>query len=104
MVTWVDYNALTLPFRARVSQREKESIAKEIGSRNIRTNAIAPGFIQTDMTDVLDDKVKEELMKNIPLRRLGNGEEVANAVLFLASDMSSYVNGQTISVCGGMSM
>jgi 3-oxoacyl-[acyl-carrier protein] reductase len=81
-----------------------KSIAKEIGSRNIRTNAIAPGFIQTDMTDVLDDKVKEELMKNIPLRRLGNGEEVANAVLFLASDMSSYVNGQTISVCGGMSM
>lgn len=81
-----------------------KSIAKEIGSRNIRTNAIAPGFIQTDMTDVLDDKVKEELMKNIPLKRLGNGEEVADAVLFLASDMSSYINGQTISVCGGMSM
>jgi len=81
-----------------------KSIAKEIGSRNIRSNAIAPGFIQTDMTDVLDDKVKENLMNNIPLKRLGNGEEVADAVLFLASDMSSYVNGQTISVCGGMSM
>ncbi len=81
-----------------------KSIAKEIGSRNIRSNSIAPGFIQTDMTDVLDEKVKADLMNNIPLKRLGNGEEVANAVLFLASDLSSYVNGQTLSVCGGMSM
>jgi 3-oxoacyl-[acyl-carrier protein] reductase len=81
-----------------------KSIAKEIGSRNIRSNAIAPGFIQTEMTDVLDEKIKADLMNNIPLKRLGNGEEVANAVLFLASDMSSYINGQTISVCGGMSM
>ncbi len=81
-----------------------KSIAKEVGSRNIRTNAIAPGFIETDMTDVLSESVKANLLENIPLRRLGQGEEVANAVLFLASDLSSYVNGQTINVCGGMSM
>lgn len=81
-----------------------KSIAKEVASRNIRTNAIAPGFIQTEMTDVLDEKVKTELLKNIPLKRLGEGEEVANAVLFLASDLSSYVNGQVLNVCGGMSM
>jgi 3-oxoacyl-[acyl-carrier protein] reductase len=81
-----------------------KSVAKELGSRNIRSNVIAPGFIQTDMTDVLDDKVKDGLMAAIPLKRLGQGEEVANAVLFLASDLSSYVTGQTLSVCGGMSM
>ena len=81
-----------------------KSVAKELGSRNIRSNVIAPGFIQTDMTDVLDDKVKDGLMASIPLKRLGQGDEVANAVLFLASDLSSYVTGQTLSVCGGMSM
>lgn len=81
-----------------------KSVAKELGSRNIRSNVIAPGFIQTDMTDVLDDKIKDGLMASIPLKRLGQGEEVANAVLFLASDLSSYVTGQTLSVCGGMSM
>jgi 3-oxoacyl-[acyl-carrier protein] reductase len=81
-----------------------KSVAKELGSRSIRSNVIAPGFIQTDMTDVLDDKVKEGLMAAIPLKRLGQGEEVANAVLFLASDLSTYVTGQTLSVCGGMSM
>ena len=70
----------------------------------IRSNVIAPGFIQTDMTDVLDDKVKADLMGSIPLKRLGQGDEVANAVLFLASDLSSYITGQTLSVCGGMSM
>lgn len=81
-----------------------KSVAKELGSRNVRSNVIAPGFIQTDMTDVLDDKVKDGLMASIPLKRLGQGDEVANAVLFLASDLSSYVTGQTLSVCGGMSM
>lgn len=81
-----------------------KSVAKELGSRNIRSNVIAPGFIQTDMTDVLDDKVKDGLMASIPLKRLGQGDEIANAVLFLASDLSSYVTGQTLSVCGGMSM
>ncbi|MFT5833222.1 MAG: 3-oxoacyl-[acyl-carrier protein] reductase [Cognaticolwellia sp.] len=81
-----------------------KSVAKELGSRNIRSNVIAPGFIQTDMTDVLDDKVKADLMGSIPLKRLGQGDEVANAVLFLASDLSSYITGQTLSVCGGMSM
>jgi 3-oxoacyl-[acyl-carrier protein] reductase len=59
---------------------------------------------QKDMTDVLDDKVKADLMGSIPLKRLGQGDEVANAVLFLASDLSSYITGQTLSVCGGMSM
>lgn len=81
-----------------------KSVAKELGSRNIRSNVIAPGFIQTDMTDVLDEKVKDDLMASIPLKRLGQGDEVANTVLFLASDLSSYVTGQTLSVCGGMSM
>jgi 3-oxoacyl-[acyl-carrier protein] reductase len=79
-----------------------KSIAKEVGSRNIRCNAIAPGFIGTDMTDELDEKTKENFLANIPLKRLGSGEDVANTVLFLASDMSTYVTGQVISVCGGL--
>ncbi len=78
-----------------------KSIAQEMGSRNIRCNVIAPGFIQTDMTADLDT---EGFIKNIPLQRLGNGEEVADAVVFLASDMARYITGQTISVCGGLSM
>lgn len=80
-----------------------KSIAQELGARNIRCNAIAPGFIETDMTDGLSDKVKEAILANVPLKRLGSGEEVANAVLFLASDLSSYVSGQTLNVCGAMS-
>ncbi len=79
-----------------------KSIAKEMGSRNIRCNAIAPGFIETDMTHELDEKTKEAFLANIPLKRLGQGSEVADACLFLASDMSSYVSGQTISVCGAL--
>ncbi len=79
-----------------------KTIAKEVGSRNIRCNAIAPGFIETDMTDELDDKTKEAYLSSIPLRRLGKGEEVANACVFLASDLSSYISGQTIHVCGAM--
>jgi 3-oxoacyl-[acyl-carrier protein] reductase len=79
------------------------SIAKELGSRNVRCNAIAPGFIITDMTDRLPENVKEEWIKTIPLRRGGLPEDVANATLFLASDLSSYITGQTLQVCGGMS-
>jgi 3-oxoacyl-[acyl-carrier protein] reductase len=81
-----------------------KSIAKELGARNVRCNAIAPGFIITDMTAKLPDNVKEEWIKSIPLRRGGLPEDVANAALFLASDLSSYVTGQTLQVCGGMSV
>ena len=79
-----------------------KSIAKEIGSRNIRCNAIAPGFIATEMTDELDEKTKEAFLAGIPLKRWGTPEEVANTCLFLASDLSKYVSGQTISVCGAL--
>lgn len=79
-----------------------KSIAQELGSRNIRTNVIAPGFIETEMTANLDADVKDEWVKNIPLKRAGKTDDVANTVVFLASDLSTYVNGQTISVCGGM--
>lgn len=79
-----------------------KSIAKEVGSRNIRSNVIAPGFIETDMTDKLDEKVKENYLSNIPLKRLGKAEEVADTCVFLASDMSNYVSGQTLSVCGAL--
>jgi 3-oxoacyl-[acyl-carrier protein] reductase len=79
-----------------------KSIAKEMGTRNIRCNAIAPGFIETDMTDALDDKTKESYLANIPLKRLGKAEEVADVCVFLGSDLSAYVSGQTISVCGAL--
>lgn len=79
-----------------------KSVAKELGSRNIRANAIAPGFILTDMTDKLPPDVKSEWIDKIPLKRGGTPEDVANVALFLASDLSSYVSGQTIHVCGGM--
>jgi 3-oxoacyl-[acyl-carrier protein] reductase len=79
-----------------------KSFAKELASRNVRCNAIAPGFIQTEMTDALDEKVKAEFASRIPLGRYANPDEVADVVVFLASDMSSYVTGQTISVCGGL--
>jgi 3-oxoacyl-[acyl-carrier protein] reductase len=79
-----------------------KSIAKEMGSRNIRCNALAPGFIETDMTDALDEKTKEVYLANIPLKRLGRSEEVADVCVFLGSDLSTYVSGQTISVCGGL--
>ncbi len=79
-----------------------KSIAKEVGSRSIRCNAIAPGFIETEMTEVLDDKTKEGFLTNIPLKRLGKGDEVANACVFLGSDMSTYVSGQVLSVCGAL--
>lgn len=79
-----------------------KSIAKEYGSRNIRCNAVAPGFIATEMTDALDEKTKENYLTSIPLKRLGTGEDVANACLYLASDMGTYVSGQVLSVCGGL--
>lgn len=79
-----------------------KSTAKELGSRNIRTNVIAPGFIRTEMTDVLDPKVVAGWEQEIPLKRAGETEDVANACLFLASDLASYINGQVLSVCGGM--
>ncbi len=81
-----------------------KSVAQELGSRSIRCNAIAPGFIETEMTEALDEKVVQEWRNSIPLKRGGNPEDVANAVVFLGSDMSSYVTGQTLNVCGGMLM
>ena len=79
-----------------------KSIALELGSRNIRCNAIAPGFIETEMTKSLKDDVVEQWRQNIPLKRGGSALDVANTALFLASDMSSYITGQVINVCGGM--
>lgn len=79
-----------------------KSIADELGSRNIRSNAIAPGFIETEMTDELPEDVKKSYLAGIPQKRMGAAEEVANTALFLASDLASYVNGQVISVCGGL--
>ena len=81
-----------------------KSIAKELGSRSVRCNAIAPGFIITDMTGKLPENVKAEWIKTIPLKRGGLPEDVANVSLFLASDLSSYMTGQTLQVCGGMSV
>lgn len=79
-----------------------KSIAKEMGPRGIRANCIAPGFIISDMTKALSEEVREQWMKTIPLRRGGTPEDVANVALFLASDLSSYVSGQVIHVCGAM--
>ena len=81
-----------------------KSVAQELGSRNIRCNAIAPGFIETEMTAALDEKVVQEWRDNIPMKRGGSPDDVANTTVFLASDMSGYVTGQTINVCGGMLM
>ncbi len=81
-----------------------KSIAKEVGSRGIRANCIAPGFIITEMTNELSEEVKKEWAKAIPLRRGGTPEDVANVATFLASDLSSYVSGQVIHCCGGMNM
>ncbi len=79
-----------------------KSIADEFGSRGIRCNAIAPGFIETDMTEVLNEDLKKSILEKIPMKRMGTAEEVANAALFLASDLSTYVSGQVMSVCGAM--
>ncbi len=81
-----------------------KSIAQELGSRNVTANAIAPGFIETEMTQKLNDKAKDEFLKNIPLRRPGKPIDVANAALFLASPMADYITGQVITVDGGLVM
>ena len=81
-----------------------KSVAKELSSRNIRANAVAPGFIETDMTAVLSDAVKENIHNQIPLKRMGSAKEVANLIYFLGSDESSYITGQVINVDGGMVM
>ncbi|MCX6248206.1 MAG: 3-oxoacyl-[acyl-carrier-protein] reductase [Bacteroidetes bacterium] len=79
-----------------------KSIAMELGSRNIRCNAIAPGFIETEMTAKLTEEIRNEWIEDIPLKRPGTTDDVANAALFLASDLSGYITGQVLSVCGGM--
>ena len=81
-----------------------KSNARELAKRNVTVNAVAPGFIATDMTDVLPEKVKQELTAQIPLERLGSADDIANAVLFLASERSGYITGQVIAVNGGMYM
>ena len=79
-----------------------KTVAKEMGSRGIRANAIAPGFIVSEMTNALPEAVREEYIKSIPLKRGGTVEEIANTALYLASDLSSYVTGQVIAVNGGL--
>lgn len=81
-----------------------KSIARELASRNVNVNVIAPGYINTDMTKVLPDRVKEEVLKTIPMKKIGEPREVANLVLFLSSDLSNYITGQVINVDGGMVM
>lgn len=81
-----------------------KSLAKELASRNILVNAVAPGFIRTDMTNVLKDDVKDKILEQIPLKREGTAEDVANVVKFLVSDDSKYITGQTINIDGGMLM
>lgn len=81
-----------------------KSLAKEVASRNILVNAVAPGFIETNMTDVLKDEQKENIAKTIPLKRMGTAEDVANVVKFLTSNDSSYITGQVINIDGGMLM
>jgi 3-oxoacyl-[acyl-carrier protein] reductase len=81
-----------------------KSVAQELGSRNIRCNAIAPGFIETEMTEALDPKAVEQWRNSIPMKRGGTPDDVANLTVFLGSEMSAYITGQTIPVCGGMLM
>lgn len=81
-----------------------KSLAKEVASRNIRVNAVAPGFIKTDMTDILKEEIKEHIYGQIPLKRMGEAKEVAKTIYFLASEASSYITGQVIHIDGGMVM
>ena len=81
-----------------------KSVAKELASRNILANCVAPGFIKTDMTDVLSDSVKESINSQIPLKKMGTAEEVANAVYFLGNEENTYITGQVLNVDGGMLM
>lgn len=80
-----------------------KSVAKEIGSRQVRCNVLAPGFIETDMTEELNEQTREAYLANIPMKRFGQAKEVADVCVFLGSDLSTYVNGQVLSVCGGLS-
>lgn len=81
-----------------------KSLAKELATKNINVNAIAPGFIETDMTDVLSDKTKDLIMSHIPLKRMGSANDIANTAVFLSSELSNYITGQVITVDGGMVM
>jgi len=81
-----------------------KSVARELASRNIRCNAVSPGFIDTDMTSVLGEDIKKNLLGQVPLGQLGSAEDVAQAVLFLASDAAAYITGETLKVNGGMYM
>ena len=81
-----------------------KSVARELAARNINVNVIAPGYINTDMTSVLPDRVKEEVIKTIPMKKIGEPKEIANLVLFLSSNLSNYITGQVINVDGGMVM
>ena len=81
-----------------------KSLAKELGSRNITVNCVAPGYIDTDMTSFLDEDSKKQIEKSIPLGRLGSGEDISKLVAFLASNEASYITGQTISIDGGLLM
>ena len=81
-----------------------KSIAKELGSRGINVNAVAPGFVETDMTNILNDKIKDEMINSIPLKRAGKPEDIANVVAFLCSEKADYITGQVINVDGGMLM
>jgi len=81
-----------------------KSVAKELGSRNIRCNAIAPGFIETEMSHAISEDMKKQFMQSIPLGRYGQPEDVADLCVFLGSGMSSYITGQTLSVCGGLNI
>lgn len=81
-----------------------KSVAKELGSRNVTVNAIAPGFIKTEMTDAMTDKAKEAVLSAIPMKRMGQVEDIANLAVFLASDEASYITGEVIRVDGGVAM
>ena len=108
-VTLLKSILFTPTFRAFVKTFSKagiiglsNSLSKELGSRNITVNTIAPGFIKTNMTDNLDEKSKKDFLNKISLKKFGNTEDIANLVCFLASDLSSYITGQTINIDGGM--
>jgi 3-oxoacyl-[acyl-carrier protein] reductase len=95
---------LTKHIMRPMMKNRKKSIAKEVASRNIRCNAIAPGFIQTDMTDVLNEATIKSYEDSIPLRKLGTSDDIASTCAFLGSDSASYITGQVISVCGGLNI
>ncbi len=95
---------LTIQHQRPVSSGLTKSVAKELGGRNVTVNAIAPGYIATDMTDQLSDKAKDMISSGIPMKRAGSPEDVANAICFLASDDASYITGEVLRVDGGMAM